>query len=55
MPPLDSEQHAQVVDMIREGLQRQHGLQTDHLTQVQTELASAAAQMHSTTEEFVLR
>ena len=55
MPLLDTEQHEQVAGMIREGLQRQHGLQTDHLTQVQTELASAAAQMRSTTEEFVLR
>ena len=41
--------------MIRERLQRAHGVQTGQVTAVQTELATAAAQMRSSTEDFVVR
>ena len=55
MPLLDNEQHAQVAKIIREGLHRAHDLQTGQLTQVQSELATATAQIRSTTKEFVVR
>ena len=41
--------------MIEEGLERAHFLPTGQLVQVRTVLASAAADMRSTTEEFVTR
>ena len=43
------------MEMIREGLHRARDLQTGQLTQVQSELANAVAQMRSTTQEFVGR
>ena len=55
MPLLDDQQHAQVTEMIRAGLQRGLEVHTGQLTTVQTQLATAGNELESRLEEFTLK
>ena len=55
MPLLDDQQHEQVTEMIRAGLQRGLEVHTGQLTSVHTQVAKAGNELESMLAEFTLK